>query len=86
MIQRPSPYICASGLLDLPAWLLAQGDMALRTSDERFLCHVRAYCQQADAFATTAQIDHGGPVIMLQVENEYGSLAMIRNIWKACGI
>lgn len=56
-----------------PPGLLAQGDMALRTSDERFLCHVRAYYDRLMPLLAPLQIDHGGPVIMLQVENEYGS-------------
>ena len=44
VILRPSPYICAEWEFGgFPAWLLADGDMALRTSDERYLRHVRDY-------------------------------------------
>ena len=94
VILRPSPYICAEwDFGGLPAWLLAQGDMALRTSDERFLCHVRAYYDRLMPLLAPLQIDHGGPVIMLQVENEYGSfgndkkyLESLRDMMRGQGI
>ncbi|WP_455616917.1 glycoside hydrolase family 35 protein [Eisenbergiella sp.] len=94
VILRPSPYICAEwDFGGLPAWLLAQGDMALRTSDERYLRHVRAYYDKLMPLLAPLQIDHGGPVIMLQVENEYGSfgndkkyLESLRDMMRAGGI
>lgn len=94
VILRPSPYICAEwDFGGLPAWLLAQGDMALRTSDERYLCHVRAYYDRLMPLLAPLQIDQGGPVIMLQVENEYGSfgndkkyLESLRDMMRAGGI
>lgn len=74
VILRPSPYICAEwDFGGLPAWLLAEGDMALRTSDERYLRHVRAYYDRLLPLLAPLQIDQGGPVILMQVENEYGS-------------
>lgn len=94
VILRPSPYICAEwDFGGLPAWLLAQGDMALRTSDERYLRHVRAYYDKLMPLLAPLQVDHGGPVIMLQVENEYGSfgndkkyLESLRDMMRAGGI
>ena len=47
--------------------------MDLRTSDERYLRHVRDYYDRLMPLLAPLQIDQGGPVLMLQVENEYGS-------------
>lgn len=72
-IVRPSPYICAEwDLGGLPPWLLREG-VGLRTSDEVFLTHVRDYYRELMPRLVPRQIDRGGNVIMMQVENEYGS-------------
>ena len=56
VILRPSPYICAEWEFGgFPAWLLADGDMALRTSDERY----PGLLQGADALSCAAA-DHTG--------------------------
>lgn len=74
VILRPSPYICAEwDFGGLPAWLLAEERMALRTCDEKYLQHVREYYDVLLPLLVPLQADHGGPVIMMQVENEYGS-------------
>ena len=74
VILRPSPYICAEwDFGGLPFWLLAGEEMELRTSDERYLRHVRDYYDRLMPLLAPLQIDQGGPVLMLQVENEYGS-------------
>ena len=74
VILRPSPYICAEwDFGGLPFWLLAGEEMDLRTSDERYLRHVRDYYDRLMPLLVPLQIDQGGPVLMLQVENEYGS-------------
>lgn len=72
-IVRPSPYICAEWEFGgLPAWLLTE-DMRLRSSDPRFLAHVRAYYDELMPRLAALQVTHGGPILMMQVENEYGS-------------
>nr|WP_308627562.1 beta-galactosidase [uncultured Eisenbergiella sp.] len=74
VILRPSPYICAEwDFGGLPSWLLAGEEMDIRTSDERYLRHVRDYYDKLMPLLAPLQIDQGGPVLMLQVENEYGS-------------
>ena len=74
VIVRPSPYICAEWEFGgLPAWLLREDGMRLRCSDERYLAHVRRYYDKLMPRLTALQITRGGPVIMMQVENEYGS-------------
>lgn len=73
-IVRPSPYICAEvDFGGLPAWLLAEPDTELRCGNGRFLGHVRDYYAALLPRLVPHQIDRGGNVIMVQVENEYGS-------------
>lgn len=76
VILRPSPYICAEWEFGgLPAWLLAEDGMKLRTSYAPFLKHVKEYYDILLPKLIPLQITHGGPVILMQVENEYGYYA-----------
>ncbi|MDF2587888.1 MAG: Beta-galactosidase [Anaerocolumna sp.] len=73
VIVRPSPYICAEWEFGgLPAWLLAEDGMRLRGSYEPFLNHVRDYYKELFKILSPLQINYGGPIIMMQIENEYG--------------
>ncbi len=74
VILRPSPYICAEWEFGgLPSWLLAEEGIALRTCDEAYLGYVRAYYDHLLPLLAPLQITEGGPVLMMQIENEYGS-------------
>lgn len=74
VIVRPSPYICAEWEFGgLPYWLLNESDIRLRSSDPKFLGFVDRYYEQLFKKLAPLQIDQGGPIIMMQVENEYGS-------------
>ena len=73
VIVRPSPYICAEWEFGgLPAWLLKEDGMRLRTCYEPFLNAVREYYKILFPVITPLQITNGGPIILMQVENEYG--------------
>lgn len=73
VIVRPSPYICAEWEFGgLPAWLLKDDGMRLRGMYEPYLKHVRDYYRKLFSILSPLQLTNGGPVIMLQVENEYG--------------
>lgn len=73
VIVRPSPYICAEWEMGgLPAWILAEDGMKVRASYEPFLNHVDSYYKELFKIITPLQINYGGPIIMMQVENEYG--------------
>lgn len=73
VILRPSPYICAEWEFGgLPAWLLKEDNMRLRAYYEPFLKHIRDYYDVLLPMITPLQITEGGPVILMQVENEYG--------------
>ncbi len=74
VILRPSPYICAEwDLGGLPSWLLADPDMRLRCFNKPFLDRVDIYYDVLLPKLTPLQCTKGGPVIAVQVENEYGS-------------
>ncbi|KAB7772209.1 glycoside hydrolase family 35 protein [Xanthomonas maliensis] len=74
VILRPGPYTCAEWEAGgYPAWLFGPGDIRVRSRDPRFLAASQAYL---DALATQVGPllnGHGGPIIAVQVENEYGS-------------
>lgn len=72
-IVRPGPYICAEWTNGgLPTWLTASG-IPLRTADPRFLDAVDAWFAALLPRLTDLQANVGGPVIAVQVENEFGS-------------
>lgn len=74
VIVRPGPYICAEwDMGGLPAWLLADRNMSLRCNDEKFLEHIKRYYNRLLEEIGDLQITKGGPIIAMQVENEYGS-------------
>ena len=74
VILRPSPFICAEWELGgLPAWLLKDKDMKLRSSDKNYIEKLRNYYDELLPRLVKYQITKDGPVLMMQVENEYGS-------------
>ena len=74
VIIRPSPYICAEWEFGgFPAWLLSQDGMRFRCCYEPYLKEFLAYFDELLPRLVPLQITHGGPIIMMQVENEYGS-------------
>ncbi|HCB90339.1 MAG TPA: beta-galactosidase, partial [Ruminococcaceae bacterium] len=67
-IVRPSPYICAEWEFGgLPAWLLADDGMRLRSTYPPFLRAVREYYSRLFEILAPLQIDNGGPILMMQV-------------------
>lgn len=74
VIIRPSPYICAEWEMGgLPAWLLKEKDIALRSSDPVYLNHVEEYYNVLLPKFKSYLYQNGGPIISMQVENEYGA-------------
>ena len=73
VIVRPSPYICAEWEFGgLPAWLLRDRGMRLRCSYQPYLDAVREYYSVLVPKLVPHQIDNGGRIILMQLENEYG--------------
>jgi len=74
VILRPGPYICAEWEFGgLPWWILRYENMPLRCYDETFLAKVRRYYTELLGRLRPHLASNGGNIIMLQVENEYGS-------------
>jgi beta-galactosidase len=73
-IVRPGPYVCAEWHNGgLPTWLTADPTMKLRSSDPRYLAAVTEYLARVNEIVAPRQIDQGGSVILVQIENEYGA-------------
>ncbi|MEU8465684.1 beta-galactosidase [Streptomyces sp. NPDC029003] len=74
VLLRPGPYICAEWEGGgLPSWLLADPDIRLRTRDPRFLLAVDVYLARLLTPLRSRLAGQGGPVLAVQVENEYGA-------------
>ncbi|CAH1119265.1 unnamed protein product [Phaedon cochleariae] len=74
VILRPGPYICSEYEFGgLPSWLLREKGIRIRTSDEKFMMHVRRYFTTLLTLLSVFQFTKGGPIIAVQVENEYGN-------------
>ena len=74
VIVRPGPYVCAEWEMGgLPWWLLKKKDIRLRERDPYFLERVRLFEKEVGKQLAPLTIENGGPIIMVQVENEYGS-------------
>ncbi|MCK6080209.1 beta-galactosidase [Microbacterium sp. EYE_5] len=73
-IVRPGPYICAEwdgG--GLPAWLFRSGTVGVRRNEPQFMAAVETYLRALGEVFVPRQIDRGGPIILVQIENEYGA-------------
>ncbi|MDE6523376.1 MAG: beta-galactosidase [Muribaculaceae bacterium] len=74
VILRPGPYVCAEWEMGgLPWWLLKKKDIKLRENDPYFLERVDKFQKAVADQVGDLTIADGGPIIMVQVENEYGS-------------
>ncbi|XP_074685006.1 beta-galactosidase-1-like protein isoform X2 [Strix aluco] len=74
VILRPGPYICAEWEMGgLPAWLLWKPDIVLRSSDPAYLAAVDSWLHVLLPKIKPRLYHHGGNIISVQVENEYGS-------------
>ena len=72
-IVRPSPFICAEWEFGgMPAWLLTE-DMRIRSSEASYLQAVADYYDELLPRLVPRLLDKGGNILMMQVENEYGS-------------
>lgn len=74
VILRPGPYVCAEwDFGGYPWWLLKDKGIQVRSRDPRFMKAAKEYLIQLGKQLAPLQITHGGPILMVQVENEYGS-------------
>ncbi len=74
IIVRPGPYVCAEWEMGgLPWWLLKKKDIRLREDDPYFMERVAIFEEKVAEQLADLTIAKGGNIIMVQVENEYGS-------------
>lgn len=94
VILRPGPYCCAEwDLGGIPSYLLKIPDIKLRCSDPRYIKAVERYLTRLATVVKPLQVTQGGPVLMLQIENEYGSygndrsyIGWLHEKWRGLGI
>jgi len=94
LLLRPGPYVCGEwDLGGLPPYLLSIPDIKLRCTDKRYMSAVKKYVTRIAQEVNPYLITNGGPIIMLQIENEYGSfgndreyLKQLKNLWIENGI
>ena len=94
VILRPGPYICSEWEFGgLPAWLLRYEDMAIRCADPLFIEKVRRYYHALFDELRPRLATNGGNIVMVQIENEYGSygndkeyLNAVVDIYRECGV
>jgi beta-galactosidase len=94
VLLRPGPYVCGErNFGGLPPYLLKIPDIKVRCSDTRYLQAVQRYITALSSQIRPLLCTHGGPVIMVQIENEYGSygddksyLNQLQRYWKQNGI
>jgi len=73
-IVRPGPFICAEWSNGgLPAWLFTDPQVGIRRNEPHFMAAVQSYLERVLAIVEPRQISHGGPVLLVQIENEYGA-------------
>ena len=94
VLLRPGPYTCAEwDFGGLPDWLLTIPDIKIRCMDERYMSAVKEYIIHIAEQIKDLQNTKGGPILMLQIENEYGSygndkeyLETLKKLWINAGI
>jgi beta-galactosidase GanA len=94
LIVRPGPYVCAEWELGgIPPYLLRIPDIKLRCMDPRYMTAAERYIGKLAEEIKPFMITNGGNLLLLQIENEYGSfgndrnyLFRLREVWKMNGI
>jgi beta-galactosidase len=91
---RPGPYVCAEwDMGGLPWWLLKKKDLQVRTGkDAVYMSGLKRYMKKVGEQLAPLQIQNGGNIIMVQVENEYGTwgddsqyMASVRDVVRSSG-
>jgi len=94
LILRPGPYVCAEwDFGGIPSYLLKIPDIKVRCMDPRYIESMDRYIKELANQVKDLQVTKGGPILMVQVENEYGSYGndsrytrWIQEMWKFNGI
>lgn len=89
VIFRPGPYVCAEwDFGGIPPYLLKIPDIKVRCMDPRYMSAATRYINRLAKEVVNLQVSKGGPILMVQVENEYGSygndkayMETLRKLW-----
>ncbi|HWK03072.1 MAG TPA: glycoside hydrolase family 35 protein [Puia sp.] len=74
VILRPSPYVCAEWEFGgYPYWLQKEKGLVVRSKNPRYLKAYSNYIRAVGKELAPLQVNHGGNILMVQIENEYGS-------------
>ncbi|WP_121809598.1 glycoside hydrolase family 35 protein [Mucilaginibacter kameinonensis] len=74
VILRPSPYVCAEWEFGgYPYWLQNEKGLEVRSKEAQYLKEYQSYIKEVGKQLAPLQINHGGNILMVQIENEYGS-------------
>lgn len=74
VILRPSPYVCAEWEFGgYPYWLQNEKGLVVRSKEQQYLKEYRDYIMAVGKQLAPLQVNHGGNILMVQIENEYGS-------------
>ena len=74
VILRPSPYICAEWEFGgYPYWLQNEQGLVVRSKESKYLHEYEQYIKEVGRQLAPLQVNHGGNILMVQIENEYGS-------------
>jgi beta-galactosidase len=74
VILRPSPYVCAEWEFGgYPYWLQNEKGLVVRSTETQYTAEYRKYINEIGKQLAPLQINHGGNILMVQIENEYGS-------------
>jgi beta-galactosidase GanA len=93
-LLRPGPYVCAEwDFGGLPPYLLRTPDIRIRCMDPVYMAGVERYLTVLAALVKPLLVTNGGPILMIQIENEYGSygndgnyLEALRDVWRENGV
>jgi beta-galactosidase len=74
VILRPGPYVCGEwDFGGYPWWYSLNKEMVIRSNNKPFLDSCKNYLTQLREQVKGLHISEGGPIIMTQIENEFGS-------------
>ena len=94
LIVRPGPYVCAEWEFGgIPPYLLRIPDIKLRCMDPRYMAAAERYIGKLAEVIKPFMVTNGGPLLMIQIENEYGSygndrnyMARLKEVWTNNGV
>jgi len=94
VLLRPGPYVCAEwDFGGIPTYLLRIPDLKVRCLNPQYMQAAERYIQRLAAVVRPLLVTNGGPILLVQVENEYGSygndrayMARLKEVWVKAGI